>query len=234
MSRLIKVALLLGVLFGNATVSAQPFSFVAIGDAPYQMPEGVTQVERLIARINRQQPAFTIHVGDIKNGHSRCDDAHMELIRKLFATFAQPLVYTPGDNEWTDCHRTDNGGYDPLERLARVREVFYPTPGMSLGRAPMQLDTQSADPKFTKFVENSRWEKSGVQFATLHVIGSNNNLQRNPAAANEYFERNAANVAWLNATFARAVQGYRNFKCDTMSLIQVVSTLQEGTARVTG
>jgi hypothetical protein len=27
---------------------------------------------------------------------------------------------------------------------------------------------------------------------------------------------------------------YRNFKCDTKSLIQVVSTLQEGTARVTG
>ena len=28
--------------------------------------------------------------------------------------------------------------------------------------------------------------------------------------------------------------GYRNFKCDTKSLVEVVSTLQEGTARVTG
>ena len=28
-----------------------------------------------------------------------------------------PVIYTPGDNEWTDCHRVNNGGYNPLERL---------------------------------------------------------------------------------------------------------------------
>lgn len=206
MSRIIKAALLLAALCINGTVLAQPFSFVAIGDAPYQMPAGVAQVERLITRINRQQPAFTIHIGDIKNGSSRCDDSHFELIRGMFATFAQPLVYTPGDNDWTDCHRDNNGGYDPLERLARLREMFYPSPGMSLGRSPMPLDTQSADPKFAKFVENTRWEKSGVHFATIHVIGSNNNLQRDQAAVNEYIERNAANLAWINSTFARAMQ----------------------------
>jgi len=43
-----------------------------------------------------------------------------------------------------------------------------------------------------------------VHFATVHVVGSNNNLQRNQAALNEYAERNAANLAWINTTFDRA------------------------------
>ena len=36
------------------------------------------------------------------------------------------MIYVPGDNEWTDCHRANNGGYDPLERLAFLRAMFYP------------------------------------------------------------------------------------------------------------
>lgn len=68
MSTIVRSALLLAALCATGTVSAQPFSFVAIGDAPYQMPAGIAQVERLIARINRQQPAFTIHIGDVTRG----------------------------------------------------------------------------------------------------------------------------------------------------------------------
>ena len=43
------------------------------------------------------------------------------------------VVLTPGDNEWTDCHRVAAGEYQPLERLAKLREVFYPVPGMTIG-----------------------------------------------------------------------------------------------------
>jgi hypothetical protein len=43
-----------------------------------------------------------------------------------------------------------------------------------------------------------------VLFATLHVVGSNNNLQRNQAAVNESVEHNAANLTWLESTFAKA------------------------------
>ncbi|MEU6787396.1 hypothetical protein ABZ912_50105 [Nonomuraea angiospora] len=39
----------------------------------------------------------------------------------LFGTFDDPFVLTPGDNEWTDCHRTAAGGYAPTERLDAVR-----------------------------------------------------------------------------------------------------------------
>ena len=204
--RLIQWVWTLLALLAGGSASAQTFNFVAIGDVPYTVPDGIAQFDRLIGRINRQQPAFSIHIGDIKNGSSRCDDAHFSLIRKMFDSFAQPLVYTPGDNEWTDCHRSNNGGYDPLERLAKLRSLFFPVPGMSLGRAPMVLEPQSTDPGFAKFVENTRWEKNGVHFVMLHIIGSNNNLQRDRAAVNEYLERNAANLAWIHSSFARAIQ----------------------------
>lgn len=185
--------------------AAQRYSFVAIGDIPYREAH-FPHLERLIARINGVAPAFTVHVGDIKSGVSPCDDAVFERMHALFQTFERPLVYTPGDNEWTDCHRNSqpgHPGHDPVERLDRLRGLFFAAPG-SLGRNPMPLERQSADPKFAKFIENARWDRGGVQFATVHVVGSNNNLQRNQAAVNEYIERNAANLAWIQSTFARA------------------------------
>lgn len=197
------VALLLAVT--TQTAVAERFSFAAIGDVPYREAH-FPHVERLIARINAFQPAFTVHVGDIKNGTSPCDDGVYERMRGLFDRFDGPLVYTPGDNEWTDCHRTTqpgHPGHDPLERLQHLRGIFFPGPG-SLGRNPMPLQRQSAEPRFAKYVENAHWQRSGVHFATLHVVGSNNNLQRNQAAVNEYIERNTANLAWINATFDRA------------------------------
>jgi hypothetical protein len=204
--RLSHLALLGALMATPAVAAAQTFSFVAMGDAPYQLPAGIGQFERLIERINTQQPAFSVHVGDIKSGGTRCDDAHFELIQGLFAKLRQPMVYTPGDNEWTDCHRPDNGGYDPLERLAKLRAMFFASPDRSHGQQAMKLESQGSDPKFAKFVENARWEKNGVHFASVHVVGSNNNLQRNPAAIGEYIERNAANIAWINSSFAQAMQ----------------------------
>jgi hypothetical protein len=42
-------------------------------------------------------------------------------------------------------------------------------------------------------------------FATVHVVGSNNNFEvRDPAAVREFFDRDAANVAWLESTFEQA------------------------------
>ena len=183
---------------------AAQFSFAALGDTPYHLPGDFVRFERLIARINGARPAFTIHVGDIKPGDTRCDDEYFVKIAGMFATFDQPLIYTPGDNEWTDCHRPDNGGFDPLERLTKIRELFFAAPGQSLGREKLALDHQGAEASFSTFIENRRWARDGVLFATLHIVGSSNNLQRNAASANEYFARNTANLAWMAATFARA------------------------------
>ncbi len=197
-------SLLVVLVLMPAAVCAERFSFMAIGDTPYSLPGDYQSFGRLLARIDALAPAFTIHVGDIISGQTRCDDALYERVREMFQRVATPLVYTPGDNEWTDCHRPNSGSYDPLERLARVRELFFANPAQSFGQRPLRVTSQSSDPRYVKFVENARWERAGVVFATLHIVGSNNNLQRDLPAVSEYVARNAANLAWLDAAFARA------------------------------
>ncbi|MDK2123549.1 hypothetical protein [Parachitinimonas caeni] len=187
----------------SSSVLAAPFSFVAIGDMPYKIPEAYVGFDALIKGINRVKPAFSVHIGDIKSGSSPCTDENFQKVLEMFGSFEQPLVYTPGDNEWTDCHHEKAGKFDPIERLAKIRSLFF-AQSESLGKRRMPLKHQSDDPKYAAFVENTRWQRDGVVFATLHVVGSNNNLQRNAAAINEYLERNAANLAWLEAAFAEA------------------------------
>ena len=96
-------------------------SFAVIGDVPY----GAAQIAAFpgwVDRINAQPGLdLAFHVGDIKNGSSPCTDEYNAMIREQFDRFEMPLLYTPGDNEWTDCHRPAAGTYNPLERLDAVR-----------------------------------------------------------------------------------------------------------------
>ena len=187
----------------SSSAGPAAFTFVALGDMPYRIPDDYAKVDRLIAAINRLKPAFSIHVGDVKSGSAPCSDDVLKAARDQLMTFEQPLVYTPGDNEWTDCHRGNAGRFDPRERLSKVRELFFPTAGQSLGKTPLAVETQAnTDPKHKPFVENQRFAKGGVVFVAAHVVGSNNGFEPgDPAAAAEYHARNAANVAWIDDGF---------------------------------
>ncbi|KQZ89621.1 hypothetical protein ASD62_10200 [Phycicoccus sp. Root563] len=182
-------------------------TFAVIGDVPY----GADQVARFPAWIDQinadPQVGLVFHVGDIKNGSTRCDDAYYRMIRTQFDRFTDPLVYTPGDNEWTDCHRANNGAYNPLERLAFDRSVFFDRPGTTLG-APARVSVPNA-----AYPENVALRRAGVSFATLHVVGSNNDLQpwtgigqtvATPEQVAEQEARMKASIASLRRTFADA------------------------------
>lgn len=199
-----KKTLLALSLFSIGGALAAQHSFIAIGDMPYGLkPEDYAKFDRLIARINQIQPSFTVHIGDIKSGSTPCSDENILKVKSMMNTIKGPVVYTPGDNEWTDCHREKAGKFNPLERLDFLRKNFFQG-GLSLGQNPIKLQNQSENSQFSKFVENTRWTQDAVQYATLHVIGSDNNLQRNLEAAQEHFERNTANLAWLKDTFQKA------------------------------
>lgn len=193
----------------QAQQGARAFHFVAFGDMPYNMPDDVPKVDRLIVRINADKPAFAIHIGDMISGSIACSNETLERSARQLENIEAPLVYTPGDNEWTDCHRARGGGFDPLERLAKVRAMMFPKPGQTLGKTQMSVESQAltmAD-RFAPYVENVRFSKNGVQFATLHVVGSNNNLdERRPGAAEEFRARESANSAWLEHAFKAARQ----------------------------
>jgi hypothetical protein len=191
------------ILAGSA--HAKDFLFTAIGDQPYGHPEPFGQ---LIKKINQQKEnQFTIHVGDIKNGGSECSDQAFLNIKKMFDDFHQPLIYTPGDNEWTDCHRSSNGSHEPTERLEKIRQVFFRAPTSS---KPGALKLQNQAQLFSDhalYIENQRWSKNGVLFITIHQVGSNNNLDpKIPGAIQEYEARNKANLQWLDSGFKLANQ----------------------------
>ena len=207
MRRFILAIALWPLLSLAALAQSTSFSFIAWGDMPYAVPDDYAKVDRLIAAINAAKPDFTIHVGDTKSGSSPCTD---EVLRKSFDqinTVEAPTVYSIGDNEWTDCHRERAGRFDPRERLAKVRQMAFAKPGTTLGKTPMQVESQAvvmAD-KFSKFVENQRFVKNNVMFVVPHVTGSNNGLEAyDPKSAEEFFERNPANIAWLQDSFRKA------------------------------
>jgi len=186
------------------------FSFAVIGDVPYG-DQQIAAFPSWIDQINAAQPAMTFHVGDIKNGSSRCDDAYYSLIRSDFDSFTNPLIYTPGDNEWTDCHRANNGAYNPLERLAHDRQVFFDEPGTTLGKKAIHVDSQAA----AGFPENVQLRRDGVDFAMIHVVGSNNGRQpwtglgkltATPEQLAEEQARMANGIAVVRDTFAQARQ----------------------------
>jgi hypothetical protein len=181
---------------GCATMVArhQPFDFALIGDVPYTDEQETNLFPNMIRDLNAANLAFVVHDGDIKSGNTPCSDAVYEDRLRDFQSFTHPLVYVFGDNEWTDCARATNG-FDPEERLQRLREVF--TKGeQSLGRSKLPLARQSSSERFAKFRENVRWTMGNVMFVGLDIPGSANNFGKR-----EFAERNAANLAWLKESF---------------------------------
>ena len=172
------------------------FSFAVIGDTPYHSGEEWLFAD-MLKDIDREDLAFVLHVGDFKSGSSPCSDDLFAKRLQQFQSVRHPFIFVPGDNEWTDCHRS---GTDPLERLAKLREMFYPDDD-SLGRRKLRLARQSADPRFAEYRENVRWTVGPALFIGLNIPGSNNNLGRTPQMDAEYARRSAANAAWLTEGF---------------------------------
>jgi hypothetical protein len=208
------VAVLAGVSADSVTAAVpDPVTFAVLGDTPYGDAQRA-EFPRLIDVINADPGVqMVLHAGDVKDGRSRCDDARLTDVAGLFGTFDDPFVLTPGDNEWTDCHGPTAGRYLPTERLDAVRRILFPRPGRTLGRQTMVVATQANQPPHTAYRENVRFQSGGVVFASVHVVGADNDLQPwtgmvggdRPAERQAEFaaRRDAAN-AWIDAAFSTA------------------------------
>ena len=178
-------------------------AFAVIGDLGYT-PQEELGVDNVLADLNRDASlTFVVHVGDLSAPRYSCRDEHRERRFAQFRASVHPLVFTPGDNDWTDCHEPAVKGGDPLERLADLRSKFFPG-DHTLGQRTFGLRRQSADPAFQAYRENVRWDAADVTFITLHVVASNNGRGRTAEGDAEYAERNRANLAWLREGFEHA------------------------------
>jgi hypothetical protein len=178
----------------------RPYSIGLWGDLPYSAEQQTTGVPNVIADMNSQRLAFIAHDGDVKSGSEVCsDDVYTRAIGYFNSSLA-PAMYTPGDNEWTDCDRANNGAYSSLERLKHIRETMFTTP-YSFGQHKIRLQVQHAP-----YVENRRWEVGGVTYATLHVVGSDNDCEGDTTMPHpdECRPREAATIQWMRDTFAQA------------------------------
>jgi hypothetical protein len=193
--------------FARAQESAiSGFAFGLFGDLAYTAAEEPL-LTNVLADIDRTPLAFVVHVGDLSSPRAgSCTQALW--LRRLaqFQASTHPLIFTPGDNEWTDCHDQQGApGADPLERLPKLREMFFATE-QSFGQRTITLTRQSDTPQFAKYRENARWDFGGITFLTLHVVGSNNGRGHTSEGDAEFAERNSANLAWLQAGFEHAAR----------------------------
>jgi hypothetical protein len=200
-------------LIGIVSAQGQKFQFGVIGDTSYSKV-AEQEFDRLMGRLNKENLAFVVHVGDFEadpTPYARnpdkvtmpCTDENFHRVLATFQKSANPFVFTPGDNDWTDCIKLKARKFDPMERLAKVREMFFPE-GRSLGQNTIAVDNQAKDPDFKQYRENLTWSFNGVTFVTLHIVGSNNNKGLTPEMDIEHGERTKANIAWIKKAFADA------------------------------
>jgi len=198
----------------NRSEKVEPYAIGLWGDLPYNDIQAQIGVPNLIADMNAQNLAFTVHDGDMKAGNSingsatptTCSDALYIQSLGYLNSLKAPAMFTPGDNDWTDCDRPSNGGFNSRERLDRQRQIFFSTK-FSLGQHKLAQAVQKEPlclgfgDKMVPCVENRRWTVGKVTYVTLNVQGSCNNLCDTAPDPAEYAARNAANIAWLQEAF---------------------------------
>ncbi len=178
------------------------------GDMPYSDEQQSVGVPNLIADMNAQGLAFSVHDGDLKRGGTPCTDDVYTQAKAMLDSLDAPAAFTPGDNDWTDCDAT--AGYSSLERLDHERAVFFST-DTTLGQNQLTQKVQATPACLgvdgpTPCVENRMWVYRGVVYATLNIQGSCNNLCGEAPDPAEYAARNDADIAWMRRAFATATK----------------------------
>ncbi len=212
-----------------------PLTMAVYGDAPYGTTPAdtaeFTATPAFINAVNRDDRVkLVLHVGDIHSGKQFCTFAYDQSIYALWSQFKDPLVYTPGDNEWADCHKSGEGGNvtnggsyvdyangDPVANLGLIRQIFFANPGRTLGDNAQRVVSQAtafdpAHPDDAQYVENVMWEQARVLFVTVNLPGGSNNdadVWYGAASASgeqtqEAALRTGADLRWLDAAFAQA------------------------------
>lgn len=167
-------------------------SFIALGDMPYykfQFPV----YETLIKNINATNPSLIIHTGDATHPGD-CTNKTIDRGYNFMNSFDAPVLFTLGDNDWTDCPKKD---YNSIERLNYYRKTYFNS-NITLGSKPVEVFNQNE----IGYPENMRLLKDNIGFVTVHVTRAiNHAIPLEPDLRKEFFSRNEANLLWLKNSF---------------------------------
>lgn len=167
------------LLSGCGTDISEKFTVAVVGDMPYGTSIADTSQylasPAFISQINKDSDVSAVlHLGDLHSGKEPCTETYNKSILDLWKSFRMPVVYTPGDNEWADCHKakqyggaynsttglieyytstTTKGtdapffsyqGGDPLANLDLIRSMFFNTGGIKL-TGSLDIHSQSKE-----------------------------------------------------------------------------------------
>lgn len=184
---------------------AAPYTFAVISGA-LTKPADESVAQRLIEAIGRAPGlSFVVYDGNLKGRHEACTDDLYGRRHAILAAARIPLVFVPGQRDWTNCTSTSSVSIDPLERLDQLRNTFFPN-GSSLGLRTLRLTRESEVSRFQPYRENTRWQAGQTVFVTLNVPGDNNHYLAAGGRNGEFEDRAVANAFWLEHAGAYATQ----------------------------
>lgn len=193
---LLAVALLLG---GSARADGDAHRFAIIGHG--FTDGGEKHLKQALADNDDGAVAFLVVTG-IKGANEPCTDKLYQKRRDLIDEARRPVVVLPAGSDWTECRNTA-GRSNAIERLNRIRELFYGEPE-TLGTRKLGLTRQSMSPRFRSYAENAHWSVGKVLYATINMPANNNHYLNEAGRNSEYEDRLVANRFWLNRLFAIA------------------------------
>jgi hypothetical protein len=194
-----RLLVLLQLVMTSSMLWAQ--TIVVLADTPYssketemlQGPNGI-----LYQLINKAKPSVVMHLGDFKSGSKSCTDDLLKAHKTLFnQVYPGKTIYTPGDNDWTDCDRnTLSQRFDELNRLDFLIKLMYQTPPL-LDKDLTSIKAQSEQ------VENKLWINDRLAVSTIHLVGTSNGRAHIEKSSLELAlktvdKRDKLNLAWLN------------------------------------
>ena len=202
-SALLCVALLAGHGAASARTPddrANDHEFAIIGHS-FAHGGGQSRLEEALAASADPGLAFVVATG-IKSASEPCSDALYAQRRDLFDDARRPVIVAPAASDWSDC-KNSGGRPIALERLNRLRELFYPET-TSLGRRKLALARLSSSAKFRSYAEHAQWTVGTVLYATINLPSNNNHYLSEAGRNSEFEDRAVANRFWLTRLFALA------------------------------
>jgi hypothetical protein len=191
--------LVLALLLGGSARADDTHRFAIIGHG--FTDGGEKHLKQALADNDDGAVAFLVVTG-IKGANEPCTDKLYQKRRDLIDEARRPVVVLPSGSDWTECRNTA-GRSNAIERLNRIRELFYGEPD-TLGARKLSLTRQSMSPRFRSYAENAHWSVGKVLYATINMPANNNHYLNEAGRNSEYEDRLVANRFWLNRLFAIA------------------------------
>ena len=163
-------------------------TFYAMGDVPYAPNE-----DELLPKQIEDLPSdgrFLIHLGDIKDGASACDEEVYIKVSSMLRKANSPTFIIPGDNEWNDCATPDVAWKYWVKHFRNFDTNW-------------EYDFTVSRQKVRN--ENFAFRLHGVLFAGINLVGGRVHDET------EWKLRHAQNVAWLESLLKDNHGSYQAF-----------------------